>query len=42
MGADDLQKAGLLGYSVAQAGFGDLWVVNFGNLGVARIDPDKV
>jgi YVTN family beta-propeller protein len=31
-----------VGFSVAQAGFGDLWVANFGNQGLARIDPDAI
>jgi streptogramin lyase len=30
------------GYAVAQEGFGDLWVANFGGEGLARIDPSKV
>ena len=30
------------GYSVAQEGFGDLWVANYGGEGLARIDPTKV
>ena len=31
-----------VGYSVAQRGFGDLWVVDFGGSEVARIDPTRV
>jgi streptogramin lyase len=30
------------GFSVAQEGFGSVWVANFSGSGIARVDPSKV